>query len=230
MTPCLGVGRSGVCRPIRAGLEARPGRASRWAARSPASTARRRWEAHGRPADGGPPAVLVIATWGGMSARLGRCRHASYSGWAGAWLAGMTARYGARLCDDVIWRVRTEAGHGRRPDARVRALSGADLASTRGPAKRSASNRRRARSSGQVRAGFIHTLCVSLLNNDAAPPFHVKHYLSAAAHPLVYPQGAQAFYVAFHVKQASLWITSVDNFLRAAPPAGRNLPPSPRLV
>jgi hypothetical protein len=38
-----------------------------------------------------------------------------------------------------------------------------------------------------------------------------------------YPQGVQAFYVAFHVKRRGLWITSVDNFERAAVPTDGDL-------
>jgi hypothetical protein len=41
---------------------------------------------------------------------------------------------------------------------------------------------------------------------------------------VTYPQGGQAFYVAFHVKRRSLWITSVDNFECAAVPTDGDLP------
>jgi hypothetical protein len=48
--------------------------------------------------------------------------------------------------------------------------------------------------------------------NAPVRSFHVKPHRWITAHPPVYPQGVQAFYVAFHVKLASLWITPVDNF------------------
>jgi hypothetical protein len=59
--------------------------------------------------------------------------------------------------------------------------------------------------------GTIHKLCVSLLRNQRAP-FHVKRRRWVLGCPRLYPQGAQAFYVVFHVKRQGLWITSVDNF------------------
>ena len=73
---------------------------------------------------------------------------------------------------------------------------------------------------GRATMSSIHNLCVTLLNDLPAAPFHVKRDRWKAVHPPVYPQGVQAFYVVFHVKQASLWITSVDNFQRAAMPTG----------
>jgi hypothetical protein len=42
--------------------------------------------------------------------------------------------------------------------------------------------------------------------------------------PGTYPQGPQAVYVGFHVKGGCLWITSVDNFGRAAMPTDRDVP------
>lgn len=65
--------------------------------------------------------------------------------------------------------------------------------------------------------GSIHKLCVKLLRNRAAL-FHVKRDGVRGGCPRVYPQGLHAFYVVFHVKLASLWITSVDNFCRGALP------------
>ncbi len=41
--------------------------------------------------------------------------------------------------------------------------------------------------------------------------FHVKQRRPQRALPTEYPQARQAFYVVFHVKLGSLWITSVDN-------------------
>ena len=61
--------------------------------------------------------------------------------------------------------------------------------------------------------GSIHKLCVKLLRNFE-PAFHVKQSGRPELYPRVYPQGPQAFYVAFHVKRRRLWITSVDNFGR----------------
>jgi hypothetical protein len=54
--------------------------------------------------------------------------------------------------------------------------------------------------------------------------FHVKRSRWIMELPFTYPQGAQAFYVAFHVKRRSLWITSVDNFQCAAVPTDGDLP------
>ena len=40
--------------------------------------------------------------------------------------------------------------------------------------------------------------------------------------PPLYPQGVYAFYVVFHVKLVSLWITSVDNLGCGAGPTERD--------
>jgi hypothetical protein len=66
--------------------------------------------------------------------------------------------------------------------------------------------------------GSIHKLCVTAVDEDRAVPFHVKRYRWIMDCAPNYPQGVQAFYVAFHVKRRGLWITSVDNFWCAVVP------------
>ncbi len=101
-----------------------------------------------------------------------------------------------------------------RPTLRAPAdRSGDRGTSSRGVRPRRASRVRRHRPASEM--GSIHKLCVRLLRNRRAP-FHVKRRRWLQGCPRLYPQGAQAFYVVFHVKLACLWITSVDNFGRGA--------------
>src|SRR3954470_24763649 len=69
----------------------------------------------------------------------------------------------------------------------------------------------------------LSTSCAQGLLTTACTPFHVKQHRCTEVRPLLYPQGAHACDVVFHVKLRCLWITSVDNFWRAGVPTDRDV-------
>jgi hypothetical protein len=76
---------------------------------------------------------------------------------------------------------------------------------------------------GDIRGWLYPQAVRNAVDEQPRGSFHVKRSRWIMEWLVTYPQGAQAFYVAFHVKPRSLWITSVDNFERAAVPTDGDL-------
>jgi hypothetical protein len=76
---------------------------------------------------------------------------------------------------------------------------------------------------GDIRSRLYPQAVRKAVDERPCDSFHVKRSRWIMEWLVTYPQGAQAFYVAFHVKPRSLWITSVDNFERAAVPTDGDL-------
>jgi hypothetical protein len=116
-------------------------------------------------------------------------------------------------------RRRSAQGHQNRKLSR--AVRTGSYAMTEGQRRR----RKRPQNAADIRSELYPQAVRNAVDEQPAGSFHVKRSRWIMERLVTYPQGGQAFYVAFHVKRWRLWITSVDNFECAAMPTDGDLRP-----